>query len=208
MSKKTDVIQALRSVQKTSSFPIRIGERDIEITAYHCIADEDRVQFVQNVADGIIRDGKRCFALYDGVFSKNVLTFLTDLRFTFTAKDLCVLTQCTDIMQRVSDHIGTLIQSLDAACRAQIKAAQKTEIAVAAALVRPDPMDRIADAAENLLAEISGSFDGVDQNTLSELNAFLKGKDVAQIVSEKLYHESEAGDGIGTKNVAEPIDKP
>lgn len=136
------------------------------------------------------------------------MQYLTDLRFSLTEKDLAALTQCTDIISQLRKEDQEIIDSLDTACRKQIDAAQSAEVAVAAALVRPDPLDRIADAVETLFDTFDGAFRGIEPDTLTDLTNLLKGQDVVNIVSEKLFGSTKDGGDDGSQDAAKPSDQP
>lgn len=204
MSKKTDLIHAVRSLPKTVSVPLTINGQQIEVVIQKTLPDEDRICFVKKVTDGIIRDGKRCYALYESEFAKSLIYYLTDLCFTINEKDMTTLIQRTELIELIKRENPDIVSSLNIACRQQIQDAQETEVAIAAAFVRPDPLDRIADAVETFLDSMTDSIGSIDPSVLSDLIAAIKGADIADIV---LSNKKDGGEN-GTEDTAESADQP
>ena len=208
MSKRTDLTKALRDIETKSVINVNIGDSNIDVTVRHTLPADERLSFVQNVADGVIHDGKRCFALYDIVFAKNILLSFTDLKFAMTEKNFSILLSCTELLKEVFNVIGKdLIDSLNSACRDQIAAAQSAEIAIAAALVRPDPLDRIADIIESYFDRVGTSIGDVDMNGLNNLISLVKEQDVSKIIADKMSEVAKEGSD-GKEDSAKQTDKP
>ncbi len=210
MATKTDVMKALRTIPATETDTITIGDTQIEIVLNRTLSEPDMVNFVNEVCDGIVKDGRRCYGALNLEFKKALVRHFTNLKFTLTDKDYATLIQHTDIVRIITQNIDDSVPlALVNACDKQLAAMQSAETAIAAALVRPDPLDRIADMIEEFLGKMSGEIGGLDIEALNQTLTALKEDGLtADLVKNLMVGDKEEDEYDGSQDPAEPSDEP
>lgn len=171
MAKKTDITKALRAYDTAEERNVKVGDLDLTIHIKTHLSPSERVAFVSNVSDTIISGGSRNFGLYDYAFKSTAIKMLTDFNVTLNDKDMSTLIYCTDICNLVYSVAGSvLLSELSNACMKQIENAINAENAVIAAFAKPDPLDRIATAIEDVTGGIKEAIGGMD---IGDLRAIL-----------------------------------
>lgn len=163
MAKKTDITKTLKAYNSTEEWTIKIGNLDLPIHIKKYLSPSDRIAFVNNVSDSIVVDGVRNFGIYDYAFKTAAVKMFTDFNVALNDQDMSALVYCTDICKVIYSAAGSvLLSELSDACMKQIKHAIDAENAVIAAFAKPDPLDRIATAIEDVtggIKDVVGSMD-------------------------------------------------
>lgn len=206
MTNKADLLAALNAEKKTLPVSVQLGDLTMELNVPAVLSGDDRAAFVDSVSDGVIDNGKRRFALYDLAFGKAVLRYCTDFSVALSDADIEYLIEASNLVAAVREAIPSVLDSLDKACRAQLKMSIQNETAIAAALIRPDPFDRIADMLEDFLSSASASIGNIKFSDISQAIDTLKAEGGGgQIIDHALAFLNKEGDH-GAENAAEPVD--
>lgn len=206
MTNKAELLTALHAERKPFQISVPFGDLMIDLSIPTTLSAADQIAFVESVTDGIIHNGKRCFALYDLAFKKAVLRYCTDFQVALSDADIEYLLSESNIIAAVYEKIPMLLDSLDHACRAQIEMAIENETAIAAALVRPDPFDRIADMLEEFLGAASNSIGDINFSDISQaINTLKEEGSGTQIIDRALAFLNKEGDH-GAEDATESVD--
>ena len=168
--KNSELKEALSACVTKTDIPIWIGNRGFDVEMKFFLSPAEQVAFVRNVIAGCTVDGEIAYSLFDYVFKATVVSFFTNFKLPSATSDVCVLLSRTGIIEKLyNSEASTSLYALLEACEKEIDYAQQRSLAFITAAAKPDPMDRIADAVENFLANESELFSKVDSKALIDM---------------------------------------
>lgn len=101
MATKVDLLKAIGAYEIGIPVSIPFGDSMIELKVSTSLPGDKKVDFVQFVSDYIIRNSKRCFALYNFAFKKATIRYLTDFNVTLSDVELEILFDASDLFAAI-----------------------------------------------------------------------------------------------------------